>query len=85
MRLLRRDDAADGVTAREQDSAMINFGFALISFGRKRGALDQSASARRAPVGSGLIGENSVTLGADAFHTPQASGFARRQAMRRKA
>lgn len=68
-----RDDATDGVAARQHNSAMIHnchrmeriLGGALC----QSWALSQGATAGRAPVGLGFGAENGVALRADAFHT----------------
>ncbi len=69
-RLLRRDDAAQRVTPRQNDAAMVHFRPEVAGRGKLLNRLprDEGASAGRAPVGDGVGGEHGVAMGADAFH-----------------
>lgn len=67
---MRRDDAANGMTARQHETAMIQH-CVHQTFGRAlwlRGPVDQRATAGGAPVGFGFRRENGVAMAADAFH-----------------
>ena len=68
--LLRGDDAAQSVTAREHDAAMVNLGCWAhgLRIGGDGFALQQGATAGRAPVGLGLGGENGMAMAANSFH-----------------
>ena len=78
---MRRDDAANGVTARQHDPSMIQhcvqrtFGGVLW----QGGPVDKRATAGGAPVGLGIGGNHRVAMDADAFHlirlTNRLSGY----------
>jgi hypothetical protein len=72
-RLLGRDDAAQGMTARKDYAAVVDFGrrrAGNLRFGQG-GALSQRSAAGRAPVGVLVDGEDSVAMGANPFHEPR--------------
>ncbi len=66
--LLRGDDAADRVTARENDSATINFVRRLLRGLGEFSAGDERTPARGAPIGVDSLPQNGPALCADAFH-----------------
>ena len=64
------DDAAQGMTARQNDAAMVDFGrrnARSLRFGQG-GAFRQGTAAGRAPVGFLVDGKDSVAVGADLLH-----------------
>ena len=76
--LLRSDDSAQRMTARQNDAAMIDLlrrGRTLGVFNGQAGTLDQCPAASRAPVGGGLFGEHGVAMAANAFHTQKLTGW----------
>jgi len=83
--LLWRNDAAQRVTAREHDAAMVNLGGRARRLGIVGGGLtlQQSATAGRAPVCLGLRGENGVAMAADTFHSKTILPCARGREARR--
>ncbi|UWZ83299.1 hypothetical protein [Occallatibacter riparius] len=68
--LLRRDDAAEGVPAREHDAAVINLRLGCWCALERRvyRSVRQGTAAGWAPVGLVVSSENGVALGADALH-----------------
>ena len=70
MELLRGDDAAKRVAARQQDAAVVylrhlnGWGLAL----RQRLALNERPAASRTPVSLRICREDGVTVSADPFH-----------------
>ena len=68
--LLGRDDAAERVTARQDDAAMIDFrpGCGGACEGGIDGAIGQGSAASGAPVSLVVRSENGMALGADALH-----------------
>jgi hypothetical protein len=68
---LRGDDATDGMTAGQDDAAMVNFrgGAGGLTEGVKAGSLDQRAAAGWAPVCLGFLGKYGPALAANSFHT----------------
>jgi hypothetical protein len=68
--LLRGDDATQGVTARQHDTAMIDFRRRGGGWdgGRKAGEFDEGSATGGAPVGFGLGGNDGVAMAAGAFH-----------------
>ena len=79
MELLRRDDSAQRVAARQNDPAMIHFRWLSAGTGfRQTLPLNQCATAGRAPVRLCLFGEDRVTLAADPFHRYEITGLAPR-------
>ncbi len=67
--LLRGDNAADGVAARQHDSTMIHCVGRIVGRGLwQDGTLDKSAAAGWAPVGLGFGAEHSMALAANTFH-----------------
>lgn len=74
MRLLRRDDAAEGVAPRQDDASMVDLRLRWPAGIRQTGPFDQRAAAGRAPVGLGFRRENGVAVGADALHHHQGTG-----------
>ena len=68
--LLRSDDAAQGVTARQQDAAMIDLRRrgGGVDRGRSAGEVDDGSATGGAPVGFDLGGNDGVAMAADAFH-----------------
>ena len=64
------DDAAQGMTARQNDAAVVDFGrrhAGNLRFGQG-GALRQGSATGRAPVCFLVDGEDSVAMGADPLH-----------------
>lgn len=74
MRLLRRDDPAQGVTAGEDDASMIDLG------GRKRRrqkqslAVEERPSAGRTPIEFDTGHQDGVALRTDTFHEIRVHG-----------
>ena len=74
------DDSAQGMTARQNDAAVVDFGrrnAGNLWFGQG-GALGQRSAAGRAPVGFLVDGEDSMAMGANPFHEarlPEAHGI----------
>ena len=72
-RSLGGDDAAEGVTARENNASVIDLGrrdSGNLRFGQG-GALSQGSAAGRAPIGFLVNCEDGVAMGADALHEPR--------------
>jgi hypothetical protein len=68
--LLRSDNAAEGVAARQDDAAMVDFGFwrgGALECGID-GPVGKGSAAGWAPVGAAVSGEDGVALGADTLH-----------------
>jgi hypothetical protein len=71
MILLRRDDAATGVPARQDDTAMVDLSFWQCGLRLRDGvfAFDEGSAAGRTPVGDGNCCEFGMTLGTNPCHT----------------
>lgn len=68
--LLRRNDPAQGMTPRQDDAAVVQFGASRRGDRRlgQDGPVSQGAAAGGAPVGLEIRGQDSVTLRADLLH-----------------
>lgn len=71
---MRRNDAAERMTARQHNAAIIHFHCVGRPFGEVL-AFDERASAGRAPVGLRGLGQHGVALGADSFHVQRVTDW----------
>jgi hypothetical protein len=70
VRLLRGNDAAEGMAPREDDPAMIDLWCETAFFGKfcKSPAVSQRSSTGRAPVRNGFLVKHGVAMSTNPFH-----------------